>query len=75
MPRSRNQRIVAGGADEPPTMIVCSLPSSAPVSLDMVDHASHTVGTPAEWVTPSSLNRRHMPLGLVVGAEHQLAAR
>src|SRR6185503_18472388 len=27
MPRLRNQRMVAGGADDPPTMIVLSLPS------------------------------------------------
>src|SRR5215217_3808702 len=56
MPRALNQRMVAGGADDPPTMIVCSLPRLAPVSSTWSITFSQTVGTPAECVTPSSLN-------------------
>ena len=46
-------------------MIVCSLPSAAPVPSTWSIMLSHTVGTPAEWVTPSSLNSRHMRSGLL----------
>jgi hypothetical protein len=65
IPRFLNQRIVAGGADEPPTMIVWSLPSEAPWSSTWSMTLSQTVGTPAECVTPSSLNSWQMRSGLL----------
>src|SRR3954452_2776773 len=57
--------MVAGGAEDPPTMIVCSLPRLAPLSSTWSIMLSQTVGTPAEWVTPSWLKRAHKRSGLL----------
>ena len=60
--------MVAAGAADPPITTICSLPREAPVRSTWSIMPSQTVGTPAEWVTPSSLKSRHRRSGLL--SEH-----